>query len=433
MRRLLSKNRCGDRLVIVGGSVRVPGDKSISHRALILSALGDGVSAITGLLRSADVQSTAAVLAQMGVRIDVTDAHTIVHGRGIRGLTEPLSHLACGNSGTTARLLAGVVAGHPFSATFVGDSSLSARPMRRVAEPLEQMGAHFAFGSGDGLPMTVTGASLRSIGYVTATASAQIKSAVLLAALVAQVPVTVTEPIRSRDHTERMLSARGVDVLIDGNTVSTGVAQRFPALDLSVPGDPSAAAFLIALAAMQSGAMITLPDVCLNPSRTGFIDAVQRMGAVVRMENLRDEGGELVGTVLATGSGALRGITVGADQVPSMIDEIPMLACLGARAKGETVVSGAGELRFKESDRIRAVVDNLRAIGVDAEELPDGMRVRGGDAPLRGRVEPRGDHRLAMAFGVLGALPGNQLEILGGDCVAVSYPSFWTDLARVSA
>lgn len=422
-----------DHLVTVRGAVRVPGDKSISHRALILGALGHGVSTISNLLQSADVQSTASVLAELGVRIEMRGSDTVVHGLGIRGLEQPLSDLDCGNSGTTTRLLSGVIAGHPFSATLVGDASLSARPMRRVAEPLELMGARFRFGSGDGLPMTITGSSLHSIGYTTPTASAQIKSAILLAALVAQVPVTVTEPRQSRDHMERMLSARGVDVVIDGAIIAMGAVKDLPSIDVVVPGDPSAAAFFIALAAMQEGAAIDLPNVCLNPSRTGFIDVVQRMGATVASGEMRDDGGEPVGTVRATGSGLLRGISVGADQVPTMIDELPMLACLAARAEGETVITGAGELRFKESDRIGAVVSNLRAIGVEAEERPDGMRITGSDAPLRGQVDPLGDHRLAMAFGILGALPGNDLQILGAGCVGVSYPSFWTDLARVTS
>lgn len=422
-----------DRLVTVRGTVQVPGDKSISHRALVLGALGQGVSMISNLLQSADVRSTASVLVELGVRVEMRKSDTVVHGLGIRGLAPPLSELYCGNSGTTARLLSGVIAGHPFSATLVGDASLSGRPMRRVAEPLQLMGARVQFRSGDGLPMTIAGSSLHSIGYTTPTASAQIKSAILLAALVAQVPVTVTEPRQSRDHMERMLSARGVDLVIDGTTVAMGAVRDLPSIDVAVPGDPSAAAFFIALAAMQQGAAIDLPNVCLNPSRTGFIEVVQRMGAMVGRYEMRDDGGEPVGTVRATGTGVLMGVSIGADEVPTMIDELPMLACLAARARGETLIAGAGELRFKESDRIRAVVSNLRAIGVDAEELPDGMRISGTDAPLRGQVDPLGDHRLAMAFGILGALPGNDLQVLGADCVGVSYPSFWADLAHVTS
>lgn len=414
------------------GTVRVPGDKSISHRALIFSALSNGPCVIRGLLRSADVASTASVLRALGVRIEDRADEVIVHGRGLRGLLAPDGPLDCGNSGTTTRLLAGVVAAHPFAATFTGDASLSRRPMKRIAEPLTRMGAAFTFEREDGLPMTIHGGTLSSIGWTSRSASAQVKSAILLAGLVAQVPVTVTEPSRSRDHTERMLSARGVELVVDALTVSLGVTLTLPVADLTVPGDPSSAAFFVALAALVPGSAIELPGVCLNPTRAGFLDIVQRMGAAITRDDLTVEGGELVGRVIAMGASHLRAVTVGAEEVPSVIDELPMLACLAARADGETVIRGAAELRVKESDRIAAVVANLRAIGADAEELPDGMIVRGGRAPLRGTVDPRGDHRIAMAFGVLGAVDGNEITILDRGCASVSYPQFWSDLARVT-
>lgn len=413
--------------------VRVPGDKSISHRSLILAALSDGTSRISGLLRSADVDSTAAVLAALGVRIEPEAEFVTVQGRGLRGLLVPTRDLDCGNSGTTARLMSGVLAAHPFDSTLTGDSSLSRRPMRRATEPLEQMGAHFTFaGDHDGLPLTIHGGSLSSIGWNSRTASAQIKSAILLAALNAQVGASVTEPHRSRDHTERMLAARGVPIVVDGDSISIGVSTSMPALDTRVPGDPSSAAFFVALAALFPGRTIQLPDVCVNPTRTGFLDVVQRMGAIVSFDEPGDAGGEPVSTIRATGTDSLRAVSVGSAEMPSMIDEIPMLACLAARAHGETIISGAGELRLKESDRIAAVVRNLQTIGVDAEERPDGMAIRGTQAALSGSVETHGDHRLAMAFGVLGALPGNSIEIGTPDCVAVSYPSFWSDLKRVA-
>lgn len=418
--------------MIPHGTVHVPGDKSISHRALMLAALADGVSTIQHLLDSADVRSTAGVLRAMGTRIDVTASSATVIGRGLRGLSQPMSDLDCGNSGTTTRLVAGIVAGHALSARFVGDASLSARPMKRVAEPLTLMGAHVSFERSDGLPMTVDGNALRSIGYTTRSASAQVKSAVLLAALVARVPVAVTEPTRSRDHTERMLLAQGVDLTVDGTTVTMGVARRLAPLQLLVPGDPSSAAFFIALAAMVEGSAIDLPGVCLNATRTGFFAAVQRMGAVLVQADRSEVGAEVTGTVRATGSGTLMGITVGADEIPSMIDELPLLGCLAARASGTTLLEGAGELRHKETDRIATLVKNLCAIGVEAEELPDGFRITGSQAPLRGRVDPQGDHRIAMAFGVLGALPGNDIVVAEPDCVGVSYPDFWRDLTRVT-
>ncbi len=417
----------------VRGTVRVPGDKSISHRSLILAALSDGTSAISGLLRSADVESTAAVLTALGVRIESGGDIVTVHGRGLRGLLIPKRPLDCGNSGTTARLMSGILAAHPFDSTLTGDASLSRRPMRRATEPLEQMGAHFTFeGSDDGLPLTIHGGTLASIGWNSRTSSAQIKSAILLAALNAQVGASVTEPRRSRDHTERMLAARGVSVVVDGNSISIGAARSMPAMDTHVPGDPSSAAFFVALAALFPGRTIELPGVCVNPTRTGFLDVIQRMGARVAIDDATDAGGEPTATIRATGSDSLHAVTVGADEVPSMIDEIPMLACLAARAQGETVITGASELRVKESDRISAVVRNLQAIGVEAEELPDGMTIRGSRAPLSGNIETHGDHRLAMAFGVLGAVPGNSIDIATPDCVAVSYPAFWSDLRRVA-
>lgn len=415
-------------------TVRVPGDKSISHRALMLGALADGVGTVENLLRSADVDSTAAVLRTLGVRIDVEGSRATVYGLGLGRLAPPATSLDCGNSGTTTRLMAGIVAAHPFAATFVGDASLSRRPMRRVAEPLEAMGARVTLDSGDGLPMTVQGASLHSIGWTSRTASAQIKSAILLAALTARVPVTVTEPRLSRDHTERMLRGRGVEVTVDGTTVSLGVARKLPAVPVSVPGDPSGAAFFVALATLYPGAEVRLPDVCLNPTRAGFMAVAQRMGAPLETEEGRcDTGGEPVGTILARTAPHLRAVTVTADEIPSMIDEVPILAAMAARADGETLVRGAGELRVKESDRIAATVANLRAVGVEADELEDGLVVRGSNRPLRGRVVTHGDHRLAMAFGVLGALPGNDIVVDDPACVAVSYPTFWEDLGRVTS
>ena len=413
--------------------VQVPGDKSISHRSLILAALSDGTSTIRGLLRSADVDSTASVLASLGVQIESDGETVIVRGRGLRGLLVPMSPLDCGNSGTTARLMSGVLAAHSFQSTLTGDASLSRRPMRRATEPLEQMGARFTFeGAADGLPLTIHGGTLASIGWRSRNASAQIKSAILLAALNAQVGASVTEPRRSRDHTERMLAARGVPIIVDGNSVSIGAARSMTAMDVHVPGDPSSAAFFVALAALFAGRSIDLPGVCVNPTRTGFLNVVQRMGATVLIDETADAGGEPTGTIRATGTDSLYGVSIGADEIPSMIDEIPMLACLAARAHGETVISGASELRVKESDRITAVVRNLRAIGVDADERPDGMTIRGSQEPLSGLVETHGDHRLAMAFGILGAVPGNTLEIATPDCVAVSYPAFWSDLRRVT-
>ncbi len=418
----------------VHGSLRVPGDKSVSHRSLMVAALGSGTSRIRGILDSADVRSTASVLRSLGVEVPALGPDITVKGVGLRGLRAPGGSLDCGNSGTTTRLMAGIVAACPFPATFEGDASLSKRPMKRIARPLETMGARFEFARGDGLPMTVHGGALRSVSWKSETASAQVKSAILLAALVAGVEATVEEPARSRDHTERMLAARGVRITQDGSTVRIARAERLESLDAAVPADPSSAAFFAGLAALAASGELVLEGVCLNTTRAGFLDVLRRMGASVEVLESRDEGGEPVGSLRvkpAAPGGTLRGTTVGGAEIPSLIDEVPLIACLASRAEGETVITGASELRVKESDRISVVVDNLKSIGAVAEELPDGMRITGTGRPLRGPVKTHLDHRIAMAFGVLGALPGNEITVDHPDCVEVSYPRFWSDLDRV--
>ncbi|MEO7083215.1 MAG: 3-phosphoshikimate 1-carboxyvinyltransferase [Gemmatimonadaceae bacterium] len=414
----------------VAGSLHVPGDKSISHRSLIFAALAEGTSRITSILQSADVHSTAGVLRSLGVDIPPLSADFTVTGVGVAGLRQPSNDLDCGNSGTTTRLMAGVVAALPISATFVGDASLSKRPMRRVSRPLEAMGASVRLPPHGGLPMTIKGGSLHEIDWTSEVASAQIKSAVLLAGLVSGVRTSVTEPARSRDHTERMLKARGADVSVDGTKVSLSAGSRLTPLDTAVPGDPSSAAFFAGLAALATSGEIRLTGVCVNETRVGFLEQLRRMGVRVSEENRRDEGGEWVAD-LVVAPHELHATTVVHADVPAMVDELPLLACLAARAVGETTITGANELRVKESDRIAAVVSNLKAIGADAEELPDGMRIRGSKVPLGGHVVTHGDHRLAMAFGILGAATGGRIVIDDRECVAVSYPTFWADLSRV--
>lgn len=410
--------------------MRIPGDKSISHRALMLAALGRGRSRVRGILRSADIESTAGVLRALGVSVPPLSLdEVVIDGVGLRGLTAPTGDLDCGNSGTTTRLMAGVVAGSGLAARFVGDASLRARPMRRIAAPLDALGATVELPSHGGLPMTVHGAALRGGTWHPEVASAQVKSAIILAGLVGDVPVEIHEPASTRDHTERMLAARGVAVRTDGLVVSLLPAARLDAGDVDVPGDPSSAAFFAGLAAIGGAGSIAIENVGVNPGRTGAFRALVRMGAALRYEDVAEQGGEPVATVVTSG-GALRGITIGAEDVPSLIDELPLLACVAARAEGETRVTGAGELRVKESDRIRAIVENLRVVGADVEELPDGFVVRGSDRPLRGRVVTHGDHRIAMAFGILGALDGNAITLDDPSCVGVSYPTFWDDLAR---
>jgi 3-phosphoshikimate 1-carboxyvinyltransferase len=415
--------------------VRVPGDKSISHRALICAALASGRSRIRNILPSADVHSTAGVLRALGADVPSLTNDVRIGGRGLGGLAATAESLDCGNSGTTARLMSGVLSAHPFASRLVGDASLSRRPMGRVARPLTTMGARFAFEHGEHLPMVITGGPLDSIAFSSPTASAQVKSAILFAGLVARVPVSVTEPVRSRDHTERMLSALGVDVRSLGSEASLEPASELAAFQLDVPADPSSAAFLAGLAAaggVGDGASLELTDVALNPTRLGFFRVLRDMGADVSWETEREECGEPVGTISVAPRG-LHAVHIREEQVPAMIDELPLLACLAAVADGETEIRGASELRVKESDRIAAVVQNLRAVGAHAEELSDGLRVRGAGRSLGGAVQAHGDHRLAMAFGVLGALSGNSIGVDDRECVSVSYPGFWTDLARVTS
>lgn len=417
--------------LVVRGDLRVPGDKSVSHRALMFSALAEGRSVIRGLLQSADTESTAGALRALGWEVPALADAVVMQGRGLSHRPPAPARLDCGNSGTTTRLLMGIVAGLPASATFTGDASLSRRPMRRVARPLEEMGARIDFEAGrDGLPLTVHGGGLHSIDWTLDTASAQVKSAVLLAGVTARVAVVVREPVTTRDHTERMLRSQGVAIDVGGGIIVLDPPPALAPLDITVPGDPSSAAFFAGLAALADTGTLTIRDVGLNPGRCGFIAVLRRMGARIDVANRNDSGPEPLGD-LEVRPVHLSATRIDGEEVPSLIDELPMLACVAARASGETVISGAAELRVKESDRIAAVVANLRAIGVDVDEAPDGMRIRGTRGPLRGRIVTRDDHRIAMAFGVLAATPGADLVVDNPGCVGVSYPAFWHDLAHV--
>jgi 3-phosphoshikimate 1-carboxyvinyltransferase len=416
----------------VAGTVRVPGDKSISHRSLILASLADGESRIRGILDADDIRSTAEVLRRLGVAIPTLAADMRVTGVGLRSLRAPGKSLNCGNSGTTARLMAGIVAAHPFSATFEGDASLSRRPMKRIAEPLSYMGARFDFERGDGLPMTVRGVDLRSIDWDTGASSAQVKSAILLAGLVSGVEVRVTEKTRSRDHTERMLRAMGVDVENDRNQVCLRPARRLAPIEMEIPADPSSAAFFIALASLAAEGELTLSKVGVNPTRTGFLQAMKRMGADIS-ESVPGRRAEESTATLRVRPTELRGIRITEEDIPFLIDELPLLACVAAGAGIDLEMTGAAELRVKESDRISSVVQNLQAVGARAEELADGLRVWGPRRELSGTIDPHGDHRIAMAFGVLSAASGNAIKVMNPECVAVSYPGFWEDLRRVVA
>jgi 3-phosphoshikimate 1-carboxyvinyltransferase len=419
--------------LVVRGTLRVPGDKSVSHRALMLGSLAEGPTTVRGILRAADTESTAGALRALGWNIPELAPTMTVEGRGLPHVPVSGRELNCGNSGTSTRLLIGILAGYPVSATLVGDASLSKRPMRRVTVPLTAMGARFEMTEGhDGLPLTLHGGDLQPIDWTMEKASAQVKSALLLAGITARVPVVLREPARSRDHTERLLRSQGAAIDVGEGMIVLDPPARLDPLDLTVPGDPSSAAFFACLAAMADGGSLVIRDVGLNPGRCGFIEVLRRMGARIEVLEMNDRGPEPIGDLLVR-PGHLGATVIGEEDVPALIDELPVLACLAARAAGETVISGAAELRVKESDRIATVAANLRAIGVEVDERPDGMRIRGTHADLAGSITTHGDHRIAMAFGILAASPRCRIAIDDPDCVNVSYPEFWRDLEAAIA
>ncbi len=412
------------------GTVRPPGDKSISHRALMLAALARGKSQIAGLLTGADVKSSARVLRQLGAEISRIE-ESGVRVSGSRLLT-PSSRLNCGNSGTTARLLLGILAGQRFAATLTGDASLRRRPMRRVTEPLRQMGARIQE-RGDGLPLTIHGGRLRGLVYTSPVASAQVKSALLLAALTGGVPVTIREPYRSRDHTERLFAHLGLGIREHDSVISyQPSAVSVPPFEMAVAGDTSSAAFLVAVAVLAEQGELLIENVGVNPTRTGYLVVLERMGARVERANLRDGGGEPVADLIARPA-HLAATEVSAAEIPTLVDEVPVLAVLASRARGETVFREVGELRVKESNRLELVAANLRAVGVRAEARGNDLHVEGTERPPRGRVDTAADHRLAMAFAVLGTVPGAGVKLSEKRSVAISYPGFFKDLERIGA
>jgi len=396
----------------------------------MLAALARGNSELRGLLTGDDVKSTARVLRQLGADISTIRA-SVVKVAGAR-LTAPGGRLNCGNSGTTARLILGILAGQTFATTLTGDASLRRRPMRRVTEPLRQMGADIKE-RGDGLPLTIRGGKLRGLTYASPVASAQVKSAILLAALTGGVPVTIREPYRSRDHTERLFAHLGLGIYErDGAVGYRPSAITVPAFSVSVAGDISSAAFMVAAAVLARDGELMIENVGVNPTRTGFLVVLERMGAHVHRVNLRDEGGEPVADLFARPE-SLRGTEVAAAEIPTLVDEVPILAVLASRARGETVFREVGELRVKESNRLELVAANLRAVGVNAEVQGNDLHVEGTAKPPRGKVETAKDHRLAMAFAVLGTLPGADVKLSEKKSVAISYPHFFQDLRRIYA
>ena len=414
------------------GHVAVPGDKSISHRAVLIGALCDGETRVTGFGRSADTEATIEAMRALGAEVldDDVDALT-VRGVGLRGLRAPGAPIDCGNAGTLMRLISGLLAGHDGRTELVGDASLSSRPMERIAEPLRRMGATVETTEGHA-PLVVEGASLRAIDYELPVASAQVKSAILLAGVQADGATTVVEPFPTRDHTERMLEAAGARVTRRPSsvTVEGGASLRLP--EVAVPGDISSAAPFLVGAAIVPGSAVTVHGVGLNPRRAGLLDVLERMGVRIAIYNRRSIGGEPAGDVEVRASD-LVGATITAEEVPSLIDELPILAVAACHARGETVVRGAEELRAKESNRIEAVVEELRRIGGHIRATTDGFRIKGVPARLRGGVvDSRGDHRLAMLGAIAGVASREGVELRGAGAAATSFPGFFEVLEQIA-
>lgn len=416
------------------GRIAVPGDKSISHRAVILASLAEGDSLIENLLESADTQSTLDCLQRLGVEVRRTlDGTVVVVGRGLDGWHEPANVLDCGNSGTTMRLMSGLLASFPFFSVLTGDDSLRGRPMGRVAEPLKKMGAKImGRKDGENAPLAIQGGKLKGIKFKPKVASAQVKSAVLLAGLRAGGTTEVTEPLQTRDHTERLLTSMGVKVTVEEDRISLTGGGKLEAIRGRVPGDISSAAYLLAAAAIVPGSKLEIPSVGVNPTRIGFCNLLKRMGANLKIESKRnDDLNEDVGDILCETEG-LTGISVGPDDVPAAIDELPLLAVVATQAYGWTRLQGAEELRVKESDRISGIVEGLRKMGAHIEERPGGFAVEG-PTPLTGaRVDCRGDHRLAMALAVAAQVARGESVLESAEAVEVSYPGFWSIFAPAS-
>jgi 3-phosphoshikimate 1-carboxyvinyltransferase len=405
--------------------LRVPGDKSIAHRCLLLAAVATGESRLQGVPDGADVQATARCLAELGVKM-ARGPELRVEGRGIEAWKTPAADLDCANSGTTMRLLTGLLAGSGVQATLVGDDSLQSRPMDRVVRPLRRMGARITAHEGRA-PLRVEGASLTGVEHELARPSAQVKSALLLAGLLAEGETVVVEPVPTRDHTERLLRMMGAPVIADGPRIRVRRAARLDPLRMTIPGDFSSAAFLLGGAALRPGWSTTVREVGVNPSRTRFLDILRAMGAQVSVHPDPGDRLEPSATVSVEGRG-LRAIDIGPDDVAAAIDEVPLLLALATQAEGTTHVTGAGELRVKESDRLRSMADGLRRLGARIEEEPDGMIVAG-PTRLRGAaVDAHGDHRIAMALAVLALVADGPVEVSGAASAAVSYPGFFTAL-----
>ncbi len=411
------------KITSANGTVTVPGDKSISHRAVMLGSLADGDTRITGFLRGADCLSTIDCFRAMGIDIEDNDTEITVHGKGLYGLSKPESILYTGNSGTTTRLLCGILAGQSFDCDITGDASICKRPMKRVREPLSLMGAKI---DSDFCPLHITGSKLHGMDYRMTVASAQVKTALILAGLYAGGETVIHEKEKSRNHTELMLQAMGADIVVDGNDITIRPGKQLKGQDIEVPGDISSAAFFMVLGAIMPDSCITIKNVGINPTRTGIIDVFKAMGADMELVNERIATGETVADIVVRSS-KLRGTEIGGDIIPRLIDELPVIAVAAVFAEGQTVIRDAQELKVKETNRIRAVVDEFTKCGIDITETDDGMIING-NKPINGAdFRTYGDHRMAMSLAILAQRADGDSTLDDADCVAVSYPSFFDD------
>ena len=415
------------------GELTVPGDKSISHRAVMFGSISEGLTEITDFLQWADCLSTISCFRKMGIEIENTGERILVHGRGLHGLTAPSETLDAGNSGTTTRLISGILAGQNFSSRLTGDASIQSRPMNRIIHPLREMGAQISSENENGCaPLLIRGTSLHGIDYRSPVASAQVKSCILLAGLYADRETSVTEPALSRDHTERMLKSFGARVKRTGLTAQIFPESRLIGQKIQIPGDISSAAYFLAAALLVPGSEILLKNVGINPTRDGILQVIKKMGGDLQILNQRTISGEPVADLLVRHS-SLNGTVIEGDLIPTLIDEIPILAVLASFAEGTTVIRNAEELKVKESDRLSIMVEGLLAMGAEVTGTDDGMIIRGGK-PLRGtRIDSHKDHRIAMSFAVAGLVADGVTSIPDSGCVAISYPGFYEDLQKLSS
>ena len=413
------------------GEISVPGDKSISHRAVMFGAISKGITEVTNFLEGADCLSTISCFQKMGVSIEKQDTHLLIHGNGLRGLQAPSEILDCGNSGTTTRLISGILAGQSFSSELTGDDSIQKRPMKRIMAGVTSMGANIrSIRGNDCAPLLIHGQQLRGIHYASPIASAQVKSCVLLAGLYADTKTCVTEPYLSRNHTELMLSYFGAKVESHDTTASVEPDPYLIGQKVMVPGDISSAAYFMAAGLMVPGSEILLKNVGINPTRDGILRVCKAMGGDITLLNIREQGCEPTADLLIKASG-LHGTVIEGALIPTLIDEIPIIAVLAAYAEGTTIIRNAEELKVKESNRLDIMVQELSAMGVNIEGTDDGMIIRGG-RPLHGaRIDSRLDHRIAMSFTIAGLAAEGETEILRDACVAISYPGFYNDLNQL--